>query len=87
MYGGPWGDWLNVDNDRDGYTNLDGDCDDGDPNVVPNLLTGECELRAGCASQGRGSAPLPLLLGLLVLLWRLSRASPKAAGATGREID
>ena len=87
MYGGPWGDWLNVDNDRDGYTNLDGDCDDGDPDVVPNLLTGECELRGGCASQGRGSAPLPLLLGLLALLWRLSRASPKAAGATGREID
>lgn len=87
MYGGPWGDWLNVDNDRDGYTNLEGDCDDGDPDVVPNLLTGECELRAGCASQGRGSAPLALLLGLLALLLRLSRASPKAAGATGREID
>ena len=87
MYGGPWGDWPDVDNDRDGYTNLEGDCDDGDPEVVPNLLTGECEARAGCASQGQGSASFPLLLGLLALLWRLSRTSVKAAGATGREID
>ena len=87
MYGGAWGDWLDVDNDRDGYTNLEGDCDDGDPEVVPNLLTGNCEARAGCASQGPGSAPLALILGLLAMLLRLSRTGPKAAEAQGGEID
>ena len=87
MYGGAWGDWLDVDNDRDGYTNLEGDCDDGDPEVVPNLLTGNCEARAGCASQGPGSAPLAVILGLLAMLLRLSRTGPKAAEAQGGEID
>ncbi|MFT5586052.1 MAG: hypothetical protein ACI9VR_003648, partial [Cognaticolwellia sp.] len=87
MYGGLWGDWLDVDNDRDGYTNLEGDCDDGDPEVVPNLLSGECEAGAGCASQGPKSAPLALILGLLAMFLRLSRTGPKAAGAQGREID
>lgn len=87
MYGGPWGDWVDVDNDRDGYTNLEGDCDDGDPAVVPNLLTGECERSGGCQTTQGSPSSLAWLLGVLALIWKLSRTGPKTAGAQGRRID
>ena len=64
-----------VDNDRDGYTNLEGDCDDGDPAVAPELWTEECpapEPCGGCAgTPARGLGPWAFLA--LVLTVRRQR--------------
>ncbi|MCP4809643.1 MAG: hypothetical protein GY913_28245 [Proteobacteria bacterium] len=62
VHGGRYGDWPDVDDDRDGYTNLDGDCDDADRNVIPDLWTGACPAGEGCST-----APVPPAL-LAVLL-------------------
>jgi hypothetical protein len=75
IYGGPDGDWPDVDNDRDGFTNLEGDCDDQDPNLVPDphkpWLCGD-QACGGCAAGGvlggQGAAVL-----LAALAWRRRR--------------
>lgn len=66
-HGGVYGDWPDVDEDRDGYTNLEGDCDDTDPAIVPDVWTGACPAAEGCAGCRTGAIPglLATLLGLL----------------------
>ncbi len=70
-YGGAWGNWPDVDNDRDGFSEYDGDCDDRDPEVLGDP-------RQECSSSGRCSTgPTPitgLWLGLLALVSRRRRA-------------
>ncbi len=56
-FGGRWGDWPDVDNDRDGWTNLEGDCNDLDPSIHPDWTTGECpEPEVGCKASPRHSS-------------------------------
>jgi uncharacterized protein (TIGR03382 family) len=64
-HGGLHGNWPDVDEDRDGHNELEGDCDDDDPQVYPDLLTGRCpapDRCAGCASGPGVTWPLALLL-------------------------
>ena len=61
-HGGRHGDWPDVDEDRDGYTNLDGDCDDADRDVVPDLWTGVCPAGQGCTTAPVGVGALGVLL-------------------------
>jgi hypothetical protein len=70
-FGGRWGDWPGVDNDRDGWSNLDGDCDDGDPDVHPDWRTGECpQENSGCSTGGGAVWRWAVGLGLLALAAR-----------------
>ena len=73
IFGGPLGDWPDVDNDRDGYSNIDGDCDDLDAGVLPDPVRPErCGEVSSCACDagvGAGTALGPLL----ALLVGLSR--------------
>ena len=70
-FGGRWGDWPEVDNDRDGWSNLEGDCDDGDPDVHPDWSTGECpQQNAGCSTTGGLGWVWGVGLGLLALATR-----------------
>jgi len=65
VFGGALGNWIDVDNDRDGFSELEGDCDDTDPLVLGDPRQ-ECDSSAGCASApGRG---LGLWLGGLLAL-------------------
>ncbi len=73
VHGGRYGDWPDVDEDRDGYTNLENDCDDTDRTVVPDLWTGTCPAPQGCTGCGGGATPR--LLGLLAALL-LTRRKP-----------
>ncbi|MED5371489.1 MAG: hypothetical protein VX899_10775 [Myxococcota bacterium] len=78
IYGGDFADWLDVDNDRDGFTNLEGDCDDWNPELAPDLLSGECRAPRGCSSTGNSGVLWVALGGLLVALsrsWRWGEAA------------
>lgn len=80
VYGGRWADWVDIDNDRDGYTNLEGDCDDFDPTLIPDLLGQRCVSTEGacdgCASGRRPALPVWMALALAVtVLRRRSRQS------------
>ncbi len=72
VFGGPRGNWIDVDNDRDGFTEREGDCDDLDPEVLGDPLQ-ECDGRTGC-STGPGSPSPGWLLGLLGCLTRRRRS-------------
>ena len=65
VFGGRLGNWKDVDNDRDGFSELEGDCDDTDPEVLGDPRR-TCEESPGCASTPPGSSVLWLagLLGL-----------------------
>lgn len=65
LHGGRHGDWPDVDEDRDGFTNLDGDCDDTDPAVVPDLWTGACPASQGCVHSPAPPALVAVLLAAL----------------------
>lgn len=77
-FGGRWGDWIDVDNDRDGWTNLEGDCDDFDASVHPDWYTGECpQAEPGCSSsssEGSSRAGLVALCLVALLARRRERA-------------
>lgn len=76
VFGGDEGDWPDVDNDRDGYTNLEGDCADFDRSVVPDPLSGTCPAQGscgGCASGSGGGAAGCWLLALIALTRRHDR--------------
>jgi hypothetical protein len=54
VFGGALGNWIDVDNDRDGFSELEGDCDDTDPEILGDPRQ-ECEGGTGCTSApGRG---------------------------------
>jgi hypothetical protein len=66
-FGGLWADWPEVDNDRDGWSNLEGDCDDADPDIHPDWSTGECPQPAtGCSTSAVDPRAIVALLGLLL---------------------
>lgn len=67
VFGGERGNWIDVDNDRDGFSELEGDCDDTDPDVLGDPLQ-ECDGGVGCASAPTGARWLWLaaLVGLSV---------------------
>jgi len=75
VHGGRWGDWPDVDEDRDGFTNLEGDCDDTDRAVVPDVWTGACPASQGCEGCGSGLAP-----GALVTLLALGATRRRRLG-------
>ena len=68
VFGGAWGNWIDVDNDRDGFSEREGDCDDTDPEVLGDPRQ-ECEDTRGCSAAPR-EAPGWWLVGLLVLSGR-----------------
>ena len=66
-FGGLWADWPEVDNDRDGWSNLEGDCDDADPAVHPDWSTGQCpQPTTGCSASPVDPRALMALLALLL---------------------
>lgn len=96
VFGGPLGDWRDVDNDRDGYDNLEGDCDDFDPAIVPEGVGGSCptaEGCRGCANGAGGGTALAALLALALTRRQDRRAQPstpspdRSSGGTGRGCE
>jgi hypothetical protein len=80
LYGGRWADWVDIDNDRDGYTNLEGDCDDFDPTLIPDLLGQRC-VSTDAACDGCASGPgrsLPAWAALLLAVTVLRRRSRRS---------
>lgn len=73
--GGPWGNWPDVDDDRDGVSETEGDCDDLSASVLPDP-SGE-----GCVVAGAGCAALGVSAGWgVVALAGLAAALRRRAG-------